>query len=300
MPSSKKILKRTLVAVLYYSGLPFLLREFVQKRKVTIVVFHDPSIPVTERYFRWLSAHYNIISLDKYLSARQTGDLSKLPPKALIITMDDGHLGNYKLLPLTKQYSIPITIFLCSGIVDTNRHFWFMYEKLPSSSDILKKVTEKTRVKILAESGFDREKEFEHPQALNKKQISEMKQFINFQSHTVFHPCLPQCSDEESQYEIVQSKDQLEKEFNLSVNALAYPNGDYSEREVLLARQAGYTCAALVGHGYNDAATDLFKLRRLSVSDNDDTKLLAIKASGLWSYLKYIFKTVTGVKLNTK
>ena len=300
MSSFKKTVKKILVWMLFYSGLPFIFREFIQKKKITILVLHDPDVAIGSGYFVWLSRHYNIISLDKYLSTRVRGFTTRLPPKSLIITLDDGHIGNYKLLPLVKQYNIPLTIFLCSGIINTSRHYWFRFSGLPSSSESLKVIANHDRLRILSESGFYPEKEFAYPQALNRNQILEMKEYINFQTHTIFHPCLPQCSDEESLIEIEQSKRELEQKFNLSINALAYPNGDYSERDIQFAQKTGYFCGLTVGHGFNDGKTDLFKLRRLSVSDRDSMRLLAIKASGIWAFLKYVLGKLTGIKESIK
>lgn len=296
MPFFKRVIKNILIQVLYYSGLPVLFREFIQRGKVTILVCHDPGVAVASEYFRWLSLHYNVISLGQFLSARAGNGMDSLPRKSLVITLDDGYSGNYKLLPLVKKYDVPVTIFLCSGIIDTKRHYWFKYTGLPFSSETLKVIPQPDRLKILAESGFYPEKEFECPQALNKVQISEMKEYIDFQSHTIFHPCLPQCSDEESRIEIEQSKKQLEQQFNLSINAFAYPNGDYTKRDIQITQKAGYTCALTVDHGFNDAKTGLYRLKRLSVSDRDGIKLLAIKASGIWSFLKYAFNSRTRAK----
>ena len=46
----------------------------------------------------------------------------------MVVTFDDGHIKNHSLLPVFKKYQVPVTIFLCSGIVDTGKHFWFFGE----------------------------------------------------------------------------------------------------------------------------------------------------------------------------
>ena len=293
MSATEKIVKYLLVRIIFYSGLPMILREFIQRRRVTILVFHDPHPAAASGYFNWLSRHYNIISLDQYLSAHARDVGASLPPKALVITLDDGHIENYKLLQLVKQYKIPLTIFLCSGIVNTNRHYWFRYAGLPATSESLKMISEDDRLRVLYQLGFYPEKEFPYPHALNREQIMEMQEYISFQGHTIFDPCLPGCSDQKSLEEIEQSKKQLERDFNLSINALAYPNGEYTSREVQFAQQAGYRCAVTISHGFNNGNTDLYRLRRLSVGDSDSIELLAIKASGIWAFLKYVVNKFT-------
>ncbi|MBI1782764.1 MAG: polysaccharide deacetylase family protein [Sphingobacteriales bacterium] len=283
----KKILKNFFIKTIYYSGLPYFLREHVLHKKVMIVMLHNPGPDTAEKHFKWLAQHYNIITLDHYIDYRN--GKASLPVKPLIITMDDGHIGNYDLLPIIKTMKIPVTIFLCSGIINTNRHYWFKYYELLTDSDVLKTVPNNKRLEYLAKSGFHPEKEFPAPQALTKEQIMEMKDYVNFQSHTVSHPCLNQCTDAESWKEVNESKLQLENEFNLHINAIAYPNGDYTERDIEYVKKAGYTCGLTVGFGYNGKNTSIYKLKRCSVNDNESLELLAIKATGIWSYLFLLF-----------
>jgi peptidoglycan/xylan/chitin deacetylase (PgdA/CDA1 family) len=283
----KKIIKRILIKVIYYSGLPFITREIIKRRKVTIITLHDPAPAAASKQLLWLSRHYNIISLDHFLALCEKKNDQKLPAKSLVITLDDGHIGNYELLPLVKELNIPVTIFLCSGIINTNRHYWFKTSGLQQSSDSMKTISNKLRLKGLAELGFQPEKEFSYPQALTKKQILEMKEYVNFQCHTVSHPVLTQCNDEESWQEIHESKRQLESEYGLAINAIAYPNGDYSEREIEFVKKAGYKSGLTVGENFTTIKTDLFAVKRFSVSDTDSPELVAIKASGIWALLKY-------------
>jgi peptidoglycan/xylan/chitin deacetylase (PgdA/CDA1 family) len=282
----KKLIKRIAVNLMYYSGLPFLLREWKQRDTVTIIVLHDPKPGQAGRIFDTLSRYYNIISLDQYLVYRESAGKLNLPPRSLVITLDDGHVGNFELLPLLKEKRLPVTVFLCAGIINTHRHFWFRYGAMEGSSEDYKRLENSERLRRLSLRGFTPQTEFEEPQALNANQISAMSGFVNFQSHTVFHPCLPQCNDMVAEQELRESKEILEKEFKLGINAIAYPNGDYTERDIGYAKSAGYSCGLTVDAGYNNATTDLFRLKRFSMGDADGDKLVIIKASGLWAYMQ--------------
>ena len=68
--------------------------------------------------------------------------------------------------------------------------------------------------------------------------------------------------------------------------AIAYPNGDYSERDIELVKSAGYRCGVTVDYGFNTVKTDLFRLKRLSVNDTGNIDELAVKASGVWAFIK--------------
>lgn len=272
--------------ILRFSGMPWVFRNFIQKDKVSILMFHEIDVKTASKTFAYLLKKYNIISLNDYLRAHINADKSNLPKKALIITFDDGHASNYELLKIVKEHNIPISIFLCSSIIDTNRHYWYKCDKTTMPINELKKLSNKKRLESLLKDGFKQDEEYEEPQALSKNQIIEMSEHVNFQTHTKFHPCLPYCEYDEAKEEISGSKKILEDIFDFEINAIAFPNGDYSDRDIELTKDAGYTCALTVDHGYNTLESDLFRLKRLSSNDTKDLNELIVKSSGLWGFIR--------------
>lgn len=267
-----------------YSGFPILFRELFQKKAVTILLFHAIPFESAETTFNYLSKFYNIISLNDFFNLHR--EKKRPPQKSIVITFDDGHKSNYDLLPLLEKYNIPVTIFLCSGIINTSRHFWFSLQHPNYSTSQLKKLPNRDRLNILKEIGFDPEKSYTYPQALSKDQIREMSPYVNFQSHTVFHPCLPHCDDDEAQQEISMSKRMLEEEYSFIINAIAYPNNDYTERDIKHCIDAGYEFGLTVDYGFNTHNTDAFRLKRISVNDTGNIDELIVKASGVWGLIK--------------
>lgn len=279
-------MNKNLFKILRISGIPWFFREFIQKNKVTILMFHEIGRETAEQMFSYLHKKYNIIDLNDFIDACKNIDQIKIPKKALIITFDDGHILNYEMLPVIKKYNVPVTIFLCSSIINTNRHFWYKHNILSTTVSKLKQLSNTDRLKKLLKDGFFQDKEFENPQALSKTQIIKMSKYVNIQSHTKFHPCLPKCELEEAKEEIFASKKKLENEYGFKINAIAYPNGDYSERDVELTRRAGYSCAITVDYGFNTIESDMFRLKRLSTNDTNDLNELIVKSSGLWGFIK--------------
>ncbi|VAW24189.1 hypothetical protein MNBD_BACTEROID01-1603 [hydrothermal vent metagenome] len=287
---TKEEVRKIVFKFIRLTGLPALSRRFIQKDKVSILLFHDISKETAEKSFDYLTGKYNIIGLYDFIKACEKRDQSMLPKKAMIITLDDGVKRNFELLPVFKKYKIPVTLFLCSSIINTKRHFWFNYSQPGISVTKLKYKTNKEKLEILAKYGFEQKKEYDTPQALTKRQVDKMKGIVNMESHTRFHPCLPKCKPAEAKKEIIESKKILEKEFNLGINAISYPNGDYSEREIAYSKEAGYKCGLTVDFGFNSIKSDLFRLKRLCVNDADDINELIVKASGVWDF----FKTLNG------
>lgn len=283
-------MRNALFKLIRWTGLPVLFRETIQRRKVTILMFHDLNVEAATRAFIYLKRHYHLIGLQDYLDAMQSG--KPLPTKSLIITFDDGHASNYPLLPILRQLQIPITIFLCSDIVGTNRHFWFRH--CGNNSQALKTIPNQQRLQELKAYDFEQTKEYADAQALTRQQIEEMRDCVDFQAHTCFHPVLIQCDDETSRTEITLSKQHLEQDYAFKINAFSYPNGDYSDREIQYVKEAGYTCAITVDPGYNDLHSDLFRLKRLSVNEARTIDELIVKSSGCYALMKQFFKNLKG------
>lgn len=279
-------MNKIIFKIIRYSGLPLIFREIIQKDKVTIILFHDLSPTDADKVFSYLSNKYNIISLKDFVDSIHHIKNFKIPPKALILTFDDGHKGNYELLPILKKYNLPATIFLCAGIVGTNRHYWFKHASLKFNVESLKNKSNTYRLSVLREIGFEQTKEYPKRQALSYEEIEEMKNFVDFQSHTLFHPSLPHCNNKEAWSEINESKKLLERKLNKKIYAIAYPFGEYSARDIELCKKAGYMCGVTVDFGFNTIWTDPFRLKRLSLRDTGDINEISVKASGVWAFLK--------------
>ena len=78
--------------------------------------------------------------------------------------------------------------------------------------------------------------------------IDELKEisntaFVTIGSHTVTHPILITCSDEQSATEIRESKKTLEGWLHKDVAHFAYPNGLYNDREINFLKDSGYKTA---------------------------------------------------------
>lgn len=274
--------------ILRLTGIPLIMRELVQRNKVTILCYHDPEPLIFEQHVRALKSRYNIISLKEYADSRNGESTRKLPPKALVITIDDGFAGNYNLRAVIAGRAIPVTIFLCSGIVATNRHYWWTTLPNPRDADTLETISDDERLRLLARQGFWEQREYDTRQSLSSTEIRELGTICDLQSHTQLHSVLPRCSMARASREITESKAELEHRFGLSIYALAYPHGKYGEREVEIAKGAGYHCAVTTDSGVNDNTTDLFKLRRICIIDSAGTSEVVVKTSGFWDALRKI------------
>jgi peptidoglycan/xylan/chitin deacetylase (PgdA/CDA1 family) len=284
-PGLKKATKAAVFWLLRYTGAAFIARHTVQNRRVTILAYHDPDPGTFERHLALLKSLYSVIPLETFLTARAEGDLRGLPRRSLIITLDDGWAGNARLLPALKRHGVRPTVFLCTSIVGTKRHYWWTHAPDPADREILKQTAEDDRLGALASSGFASDTEYADRQALSAEDLAGMAPWVDFQSHTRSHPILPCCSDERAASEIADSAEDIARLTGVRPRAFAYPDGAHCDRDVELVRQAGYECAITIVPGYNDARTDHYRLKRIIITDGAGPTELVARASGTFGIL---------------
>jgi peptidoglycan/xylan/chitin deacetylase (PgdA/CDA1 family) len=288
MNNRLKILRQLLALLFRFLGLPFLIREIFCRRRATIIVYHDPAPEVFEAHLAYLVDRFNIIPLEQLVEAIEEHDWQKIPPKGLCITFDDGHRGNFALLDIIKRYKVPITIYVCAGIVDTQRLYWFL--DFADQAQQLKSLPNKLRLKQLASANcYNPEKDFAERQALSKAEVLDMKrQGVDFQSHTLLHPILTTCTDEECWLEIAGAKRVLENLLEESIVHFAYPNGDYSEREIAYLQKAGYRSARTIDMGWNGPNTNIYALKSMTISDDATLDEMIAQLCGIFPYFRYL------------
>src|SRR5438093_13350482 len=111
------LLRDSIFILLRYSGIPFLLRELMQRRKTTILVYHSLPKARARNHFLTLRARYHIIALADYLRARAADELWREPAKPFIIIVEDGNRDKFELRQLLEEERVPSTIFLFCRIV---------------------------------------------------------------------------------------------------------------------------------------------------------------------------------------
>jgi peptidoglycan/xylan/chitin deacetylase (PgdA/CDA1 family) len=255
----------------------------VARRRVSIVLYHDPEPAVIARHLEFLAGRYTPITLGELAAALRTGDLRSLPPFPVVITIDDGHRGNRALSGAFERHAVRPTIFLCSQIAATSRHFWFL-DADPRRVEQLKGLENGDRLAELErDPGFTPDREFgeEARQALSRAEIVEMEGACDFESHGRFHPVLTRCAADVAEDEIAASRDEVAALTDRPCRHFAYPLGAYTSREARLAEKAGYESARTVDIGWNGPSTDPYRLKILSVADDLSDTMLAAELTGL-------------------
>lgn len=265
----RSFLKNTVATAICLSGASFLIREWMCRDQVAILLYHDPKPAVFAKHIAYLSRCYTFIPLDMLVAAMHRNDFSEIPPKSVVITIDDGHVGNFELLPIFKRYQIRPTIYVCTQIINTYRHFWFKIDgQSKAEKEMLKRVPNAERLAHLKSiADFASEKVYQNRQALDISEMKEMAAYVDFQPHTRFHPILPHCTEAECQQEILGSKADLEGLLDVACSHFSYPNGDYTEREIEIVKAGGFHSARTTEIGWNTLNTPPYRLKAIPMTD---------------------------------
>lgn len=279
--------RRLVFGLLRMSGIPLVLRATIQRRRLTILLFHQQSADLFERTARALKRRYNLVTLSQALDALASGTLASLPVRPMLLTFDDGRASNADLIPLFTRYGIRPTVFVTTGIVGTNRHFWWTH-LWPEDVSRLQYVPDDERVAFLREQGADPCEEHDQPQALSLDQLRALAQVADIQPHTRMHPLLTRCTPERVREEIAGSATDIEELLGLESRIFAYPNGAFSDTIAEAVRNAGMRFAVTTEPVLADATSDPLRLGRIFIRDTADESELVVFASGLQGILKRV------------
>jgi len=136
----KKVFKRALFLVVYYSGvlhlLILILTKLRKKHCAAILFYHrfleDPfgfdqlphlNIKDFKKQMCHIKRWYRVITMDE-LADKLAGRKYFVSP-SIVITIDDGYLNNYTLAyPVLKALDLSATIYLTTGFIGTDKAPW--------------------------------------------------------------------------------------------------------------------------------------------------------------------------------
>jgi peptidoglycan/xylan/chitin deacetylase (PgdA/CDA1 family) len=281
MMLTKAKLREAFAQIVIATGIARMTRAMLWRDRVAILLYHDPEAETLDRHLAYLKTICDVVSLEQ-LSLPGTGR-----PRA-VVTLDDGHARNMDLLPVFIKHKVRPTIFLCSSIVGRPcSHWWLHPGARQAGVERLKQQTNAQRLTELEAHGC-RQDGTHQASGLSLEQLEAMRPFVDFQSHTRFHPVLTRCDDAECEEEIAVSKHEIEALTGSNCEHFAYPNGHYSAREVDMLKAAGYKTARTCDAGWNDRSSDPFRLRAFEIDDDSSLRWFAAQLTGIPLFLRHL------------
>jgi peptidoglycan/xylan/chitin deacetylase (PgdA/CDA1 family) len=230
------------------------------RQAVPILVYHrfGPTVAdsmtvttaVFEEQLAWLRTHdYRIIPLRVLLDSLRN-PAAPVPPRAVVITADDGHRSVYSdMLPLIRRYRFPVTLFIYPSAI-SNADYALTWPQLAEMRD----------------TGL-----------------------VDVQSHTYWHPNFhrerARLSAEAyrvlAMMQLTKSRDVIARRLGGPVDLLAWPFGICDAQLEQWAREAGYVAAFTIQRRPASREDDPLTLPRYLMTDQDrGARFAAIVAGG--------------------
>ncbi len=235
------------------------------------------SVEVLRAVVEYLTNHFRVVGLRELVARRH----ERVPLAA--ITFDDGWRDTYDVaFPLLREFGVPATVFVTTGKIGSYQGFWQqvlgdMFRHAVVQGDAAAAQTLRKLIGAPQDSQFtaahyrqtviqwkglprhERARKIatllaEHPDDspgprcfLSVAEIKEMHSAgIEFGSHTVHHELLDACPADRLDYELAESKAQIEAIVGDRVESIAYPNGNFSELVVSRSEALGYQMGCTV------------------------------------------------------
>jgi peptidoglycan/xylan/chitin deacetylase (PgdA/CDA1 family) len=262
--------------ILRCSGFCYLFRKSLWRNRAAILYYHDPKPAVIDAHLEYLSRVSRIVSLPKLW-----GSFSKTP--LVVITIDDGMIGNLKLKEVFQKHRVRPMIYLSTGIITSGSGFWWLNFRQNQRDKIesLKLLDNNTRKKVLYDLGFEQTRKVTPRQAIAAEELRSLTDWADLGAHTRFHPILTKCEDQECKEEISLSRKELLPFIGIELTHFAYPNGTYSNREIGYVRDAGFESARTCETGWNSCQSDRFRLKAIYIDDAASLDKFAVQLTGV-------------------
>jgi peptidoglycan/xylan/chitin deacetylase (PgdA/CDA1 family) len=209
----------------------------LNKNTVSVLCFHSISdnpdrysinLETFEHQIKKIANNARFVKLNDVVESLKD---KKLKTPCVAITLDDGFADVTKILPLTKKYQIPITLFVLSEPQNANQ------------------------------------KEIQNNQRFLNTQ--ELKELIShgwtIGCHSKTHADFSTLNEENLKNEISAAKNTLEKNLGIPIKYFAYPKGVFNDKIINIVKEAGYEAAFVVSPNNIETTTNKWKIPRVVI-----------------------------------
>lgn len=216
-------------------------------------------INLFREHLEYLSKNFHLVKLSRLVELLQAS--APIEENIIALTFDDAYTNFLEYAyPELKQRKIPATLFVPA-----------------------KKLNEYNTW------DFGEDSTYPFLKIMNEAEINSLDPaIVELGSHTSTHAQLSSLRWEDLEQEIYESKRLLEEKFHCRITLFAYPYGelaDFDERAVRLLEECGYQAAVTTHFGRFNEAGDLFRLKRISIWDDDNANDLKLKLAGYYDWL---------------
>jgi peptidoglycan/xylan/chitin deacetylase (PgdA/CDA1 family) len=312
-PIAKAAWRRSLTVVCYHRVV-----EQVERGLFPEVVSASPG--GFEQHLDMMSEDHTVVTLDDVVA--WLGGGAPLPPRALLVTFDDGYRDNYdQAFPILRKRGLPATFFIATGHMDTGDLLWWDLVTV-LISDATSTAADLPLLGPVALSGAEQRASVAVrwvtaakvlPNVARLEALDSLAQSVSvtprarpsvamtwdqarkmadagmtFGGHTRSHPVLSRMSPDDARRDIAEGLDRIREELGRAVIGFAYPNGaradfDGSHKQALADLGVAIAFSLVSGPALlSEITTDPYEVRRIYVGQGDDPERLRLKLLG-WS-----------------
>lgn len=267
---------------------------------------------------RFIKDHYDVVSMNE--AARRIILHEPFDRPTACVTLDDGYRNNLTVAaPILDQMGIPATIYLATGLVDTDQIHWtarleqamfgsskamldltdFGLRRYPlgphTASSFVRLVArlyrqeDQPRQNILqvinSRLGTESPVDFSQFQMMSWDEVRSLNDdgLIQFGGHTVNHQIVEPLNDAELEAEIGGSIEEVRRRIRTASVTFAYPNGtpdDFDDRAEKVLRDHQVVAAVSTIDGINNSCTNPYALRRITIGSGMSIEEFRVRTSG--------------------
>jgi peptidoglycan/xylan/chitin deacetylase (PgdA/CDA1 family) len=248
-----------------------------------------------EKKIKFLKKHFNILALSEAMKLQKA---KRLPPKALVISFDDGYQDNFTVAaPILKKHNCPATFFISTSGVEEGYLWNDKVEQLLVSTAVTEFSANVIDESVVINNKIEKIAAFQlllsklkflshekRTQQLNKlaselghvqfkrtmmttDQIKKLHQDgFTIGAHTHNHTILTTEKIDDCQQELLTNKNSLEAIINEKIEFVAFPNGlferDFTFEHCDIAKKVGFTAGFSTNDGGALSSTNTYTLPR--------------------------------------
>jgi peptidoglycan/xylan/chitin deacetylase (PgdA/CDA1 family) len=264
-------------------------RKALDTECILSLYYHKPAKDEFEFSIKWLQKKgFKFISphdLERIINREIA-----FPKGAVLLTVDDGWQTNVtNVVEVANRNQVPVTIFVSTTPAEEGTYWWSYVNQarrqgLTSfSKQALKKMPEEERLNILNDI-----KQMIYPgrDAMTVDQVKMVARspYVTIGSHTKTHPILINCPEMQVYEELKGSRQKLESWIGKEVAYFAYPNGDYSRREIKILKTLNYRLAFSAQPKYLTPAllNESFTIPRFGFLEGASSAENICRMTGVW------------------
>jgi poly-beta-1,6-N-acetyl-D-glucosamine N-deacetylase len=247
------VFKKYLREILGYFLVQFYTISNQSHKGILSIYFHNPSVALFESILKWLQAKgYRFISIQELESKISQKFDNK---KTVFISFDDGWKGNLELIQSIERWKVPVVIFVPTHAVVSGNYWWEF--SMVEGQEEFTKVKNTENFKQLSEEIFIEKIEIlKQKYKLERSCLSldeliriSKHEYVTIASHSVTHPILSKNSYKTQTWELMESKHILSTWIQKKIDYISYPNGDYNEDTIEIAKKCSYKLGFTTHHG---------------------------------------------------